>query len=107
MEYTSDSDVSDDTRDLVRRGLASVKRKRLTISSYPERAHERTSAVNMDTSNIRHPLNQEGPNGVSSTHGQSLAEREIANGQNHNMAIAKLLQLFFKNMFLLHHLLTF
>jgi len=61
MDYTSDSDVSEDTRDLVRQGLASVKRKRVTIASYPERAHERLSVVNMDTSNIRHPLCQEGP----------------------------------------------
>jgi len=29
-EYTSDSDVSDGTRDLVRQGLASVKRKKIT-----------------------------------------------------------------------------
>jgi len=87
MDYTSDSDVSEDTRELVRQGLASVKRKRVTIASYPERAHERLSAISMDTSNIRHSLCQEVPNGVSSTQGQSLARRETANGQNHNSSI--------------------
>jgi len=30
-EYTSDSDLSDDTRDLVKRGLATVRRKRLEV----------------------------------------------------------------------------
>jgi len=84
MDYTSDSDVSEDTRDLIRQGLASVKRKRSTLTSYPERAHERLSTISMDTSNIRHPLSHEGTNGVSSTHGQNVAGREIATGQNHN-----------------------
>jgi len=85
MEYTSDSDISEDTRDLMSQGLVSVKCKRLSTASQLGRIRERLSVVNMDTSNIRHPLCQEGPNGVSSTHGQSVAGREIANGQNHNM----------------------
>jgi len=88
MDYTSDSDVSEGTRDLVRQGLASVKRKRLTLTSYPERVHERLSTISMDTSNIRHPLSHEGTNGVSSTHGQNVAGREIATGQNHNNIIS-------------------
>jgi len=37
MEYTSDSDVSEDTQELVRQGLASVKRKRMTTSLRLER----------------------------------------------------------------------
>jgi len=84
MDYTSDSDLSEDTRDLVNQGLASVKRKRVTTVPHPERIPERLSVVNMDTSNIRYPLCHEGTNGISSTHGQGVAGRGIANGRNHN-----------------------
>jgi len=84
MEYTSDSDVSDDTRELVRQGLATVKRKRVTIALQPERLRERLSVSNMDTSHIRHPLCQDGLIGANSIHGLNPADREIANGQNHN-----------------------
>jgi len=84
MDYTSDSDISENTQDLVRQGLASVKRKRMIASSHPERPRERTSVSNMDTSNIRHPLCQDGPNGVTSTHGFNIASMEIAIERNHN-----------------------
>jgi len=60
MEYTSDSDVNEDTRDLVRQGLASVKRKRVIVALQPERLRERLSVHNMDTSSIRYPLSQDG-----------------------------------------------
>jgi len=84
MEYTSDSDVSEDTRDLVRQGLASVKRKRVTIALQPERLRERLSVPNMAISSIRHPLWQDGSIGAISTHGLNPADREFINGQNHN-----------------------
>jgi len=90
MDYTSDSDVSEDTQELVRQGLASVKRKRVTMSLGPERPRERLSVSNMDMSNIRHPLCQEGPNGATSTHGLNIASREIAIGQNHNSIMGKI-----------------
>jgi len=90
MDYTSDSDVSEDTQELVRQGLASVKRKRVTMSVRPERPRERLSVSNMDTSNIRHPLCQESTNGVTSTHGFNIASRKIAIEQNHNKCIGLL-----------------
>jgi len=84
MEYTSDSDVSEDTQELVRQGLASVKRKRMIPSIRPERPRERQAVSNMDISSIRHPLYPEGLNGVSSTHDSNIATREIAIDRNHN-----------------------
>jgi len=67
MKYTSDSDVSDGTRDLVRQGLASVKRKRVVVALQPEHPSERLSVSNMDTSHILHPLYQDGLIGAAST----------------------------------------
>jgi len=83
-EYTSDSDLSDDTRDLVHQGLTSVKRKRVREPLQIERPLERPSISNMDTSHIRHPLCQNGLIGVVSTHGLSSVIREIGNEQNYN-----------------------
>jgi len=84
MEYTSDSDVSEGTRDLVRQGLASVKRKRVVVALQSERLPESFSVSNTDTSQIRHPLCQDGLIGVASTHGLNSTEREIVNEQNYN-----------------------
>jgi len=83
-EYTSDADLSDGTRDLVRQGLASVKRKRVVEPSQIERPPERLSGSNMDISHIRHPLCQNGLVGVVSTHGLNSVVREIGNDQNYN-----------------------
>jgi len=83
-EYTSDSDVSDGTRDLVRQGLASVKRKRVTELLQSERPPERPSVSNMDISHIRHPLYQNGLIGVASTHGLNSVVRKIVNEQSYN-----------------------
>jgi len=85
MEYTSDSDISEDTQELVRQGLASVKRKRMITQSPPKLLSERLLVSNMDTSNIWHPLCQEGPNGVTSTHGFNIASTEMAIERNHNI----------------------
>jgi len=84
-EYTSDSDLSDGTRDLVRQGLASVKRKIVTESLQTERPPERPSVSNMDISHIRHPLCQNGLIGVVSTQGPNSVVREIGNEQNYNI----------------------
>jgi len=83
-EYTSDSDISEDTRELVRQGLATVKRKRKTVAFRTERLRERPSVPDMDTSQIRHPSRHEGATSAISTHGLNLNEREIVYGQNHN-----------------------
>jgi len=85
MDYTSDSDVSDDTRELVKRGLASVRRKRTTTTLQPERVYEHFSVPNMDNYNIRHPLCQDGVKGATSTHGLNIVDKEVVNGQNHNI----------------------
>jgi len=85
MDYTSDSDVSEDTRELVRQGLASVKRKRVAITSQPERPRERTLVPNMDPSQIRHPLRDEEVIGASLTQGLNLIEVKIVQDQNHNI----------------------
>jgi len=84
MDTTSDSDISEGTQDLVRQGLASVRRKRIGVASHLERLPERLSVSNMDTSRIRRPLRQEGLIGLASTHGLSMAERESSEAQNHN-----------------------
>jgi len=52
METTSDSDISEGTQDLVRQGLASVRRKRIRVALQLERLPERFSVHNMDTSRI-------------------------------------------------------
>jgi len=88
MDYPSDSDVSEDTRDLIDQGLASVKRKRLNTTSRTKRTSERISVPNMDTTSVRHPLRQENTTGATSTHGLDIAGREMAIGQNYNIALS-------------------
>jgi len=83
-ETTSDSDVSEYTQDLIRQGLASVRRKRIRISVELERPTECLSVPNMDTSRIRLPLDQDGLVSVALTHGLSSAGRESVEMQNHN-----------------------
>jgi len=88
MEYTSDSDVSEDTRELVRQGLASVKRRRVMTTVPAKRPRERTSVPNMDPSQIRHPLRGERVNDASSTQGLNLIEGKKVKDQNHNNDIS-------------------
>jgi len=86
MDYTSDSDLSDDTRELVHQGLASARRKRrVNIVTMPG-VQDRISGSIMDTPNVRHPLRQEASVGDTSIHG----ELTVGNGtsaicQNHNI----------------------
>jgi len=89
MDFTSDSDVSDGTRDLVRQGLASVKRRRVMTTTQRERPRERTSVPDMDPSQIRHPLPDEKVNGASSTQGLNPIEGKIVQDQNHNTGTAE------------------
>jgi len=69
MDYTSDSDVSENTRELVSQGLASVNRKRLNIASQSDSVRERPLVSNMDISSVRHHLRRRESNGDTSTHG--------------------------------------
>jgi len=89
MDYTSDSDLSDDTRDLVDRGLASVKRKRRTHTTQQDGVLGRTLDSNMDTFNARHPLGRIVPIGETSTHGLSRTGVETVISQNHNIIITR------------------
>jgi len=75
MNYTSDSDISDNTRELVSQGLASVKRKRFSRTSRVERIRDRVLVHNMDTSNVRSPLRHEAVNDETSTHGLFSTDR--------------------------------
>jgi len=85
MEYTSDSDLSDDTRELVSRGLASVRRKRRMPTTQSDDVHERFLVSNMDTSSVRHPSRRGVSFGDTSIHGLAVADVETANSQNHNI----------------------
>jgi len=87
MEYTSDSDLSDDTRDLVSRGLASVKRKRRLTTMQSDGVRERFSDSNMDTSNIGHPSGRGVSIGDTSTHGLAAEGAETAISQKRNIYI--------------------
>jgi len=89
MDYTSDSDVNEDTRELIDQGLASVKRKRLSTVSQTRRTSERISVPNMDITSVRHPLRQDSSTGATSTHGLYIAGREMAIGQNYNIGTAE------------------
>jgi len=85
MEYTRDSDLSDDTKDLVRRGLASVKRKRRIVTTQSEDTQNRYLDSNMDTFNVQHPSRHEASIGDASTHGLTTSGLDIVNSQNHNI----------------------
>jgi len=83
-DYTSDSDISEDTRELVKQGLASVKRKRIGVTSRIGRLREQVSVHNMDTPSVRSQLRREAAIGDTSTHGNATFDKEISNAQNHN-----------------------
>jgi len=76
MEYTSDSDVSDGTQELVRQGFASVRRKWANTALQPDRIYESFPVPNMDNYNIRHPLCQDGINDAASTHGLNMVVKK-------------------------------
>jgi len=85
MESTSDSDLSEDTRELVRRGLATARRKRRIPTTQLNSGQERFLVSNMDTSNVRHPSRRGVSFGDTSIHGLAVADVETANSQNHNI----------------------
>jgi len=83
-DYTSDSDISEDTRDLVKQGLASVKRKRRVATSRIGRLVEQAPVRNMDIPSVRSQLRREAVNSDTSTHGNLIIDRAMSNAQNHN-----------------------
>jgi len=84
MEYQYDSDISEDTRDLISQGLATDIRK---YNMRPEiGSSERDLALhrNMNASHVRLPLSQIVPMEEPSARGlNTLCERNVV-GQNHN-----------------------
>jgi len=86
MDYTSDSDVSEDTRELVNQGLASVKRKRRINVTQTAGAHERILGSITDTSNVRYPSRRKASIGDTWTQGMLTASAEVAISQNHNIS---------------------
>jgi len=82
MEYQYDSDISEDTRDLISRGLATDTRK---YKSRPELgSSERESAPNrsMNGSYVRFPLSHIVPVKEPSARGLNSVCGENAKGQN-------------------------
>jgi len=84
MDSPYDSDMREDTRELVEQGLVINHRK------YSSRA-ERTSSDrglaptrNMDTSSVHYPLTQIVSAGTTSTQGLTPVCRNIVSGQNRN-----------------------
>jgi len=88
-DYTSDSDISEDTRELVKQGLASVMRKRIVVTPRVGRLREQVSVHNMDISSVRSQLRRKSVNGDTSTHGNVTYDRELSNAQNHNSGTAE------------------
>jgi len=84
MEYTSDSDVRADTRELVDQGFASVRRKRMKVVTKVDGIRERRSVPSTDIPSVRHQGGPEEPVDDASTHGLNPIMREIITGQNYN-----------------------
>jgi len=84
MEYTSDSDVSDDTRDLISQGLASARRKRSNVRSNLDSVTQRRLVPNTDISSVRHPMWTENIDDAASTRELDTLRGIINTSQNHN-----------------------
>jgi len=87
MEYTSDSDLSEDTQDLVIQGFASVKRKQRIVTAQSDGVRERFPDSNMDISSVRHPSWRGVSIGDTSTHGLATTGIETVISQNHNTVL--------------------
>jgi len=84
MYYTCDSEVSDDTRELIEQRLASARRRRVTIAPQSDNVRHRASVHDMDISSVQHPSSSHASNGDGSTHGLTPTCRELVGGQSHN-----------------------
>jgi len=88
MDYQYDSDISEDTRDLISRGLATDTRK---YSLRPELgSSERDSALSrsMNTSHVRLPLSHIVQVEEPSARGLNMACGENVKGQNYNITMS-------------------
>jgi len=85
MDNPSDSDVSEDTRELIEQDLASARRRRVTIAPKSDSVRDRTSVHDMDISSVRYPSLHDASIGDASTHdGLTLTCRELVGDQSHN-----------------------
>jgi len=89
MDYTSDSDVSDDTRDLVSQGLASARRKRTKIMLNLDRSPQRRLVSNTDITSVRHQMRAESLNDAASTRELDPLIKTVNTSQNHNTNIGQ------------------
>jgi len=87
MEYTSDLDVSEDTRDLVNQGLASARRKRINVVSNLDSVIQRRLVPNTDIPSVRHPPWTGNLNDAASTREPDPLKGIINTSQNHNNII--------------------
>jgi len=85
MEYTSDSDVSEDTRELVYQVFASVRRKKMKVVTKADGVRKRHSVPSTDISSVRHQVWPEEPIDDASAHGLNPIMRKIITGQNYNI----------------------
>jgi len=86
-DYTSDSDVSEDTRELVNLGLASARRKRAKLSARAEKLPQWRLVPNTDTSSVRHQMLTENSIDAALTRDLNQSGRIIDISQNHNNII--------------------
>jgi len=84
-DYTSDSDVSEDTRELVNQGLASARRKRAKLSARPDTMPQRRLVPNTDISSVRHQMLIENSIDAALTHDLNQSGRIIGTSPNHNI----------------------
>jgi len=87
MDYTSDSDVSEDTRDLVNQGLASARRKRTNVRSNLDSIIQRRLVPSTDTPSVRHQSWTETLNDAASTRELDPLIRIVNTNQNHNISM--------------------
>jgi len=83
-DYTSDSDVSDDTRELVNQGLASARCKREKVTARSDPSAQRRLVPNTDISSVRHQMLTENSIDAALTRDLKQSGRIIDTSQNHN-----------------------
>jgi len=84
MESPYDSDMSDETRDLVEQGLAINRKKYSSRVGHDTDAYGLAPDRDMDTSSIRLPPTCGAIKGEPSTHGHNPTDVEDVGGQNRN-----------------------
>jgi len=85
MEYQYDSDISEDTRDLISRGLATDTRKYSDRTELRKSERDFAPARNMNVSHIRLPLAHIVQTEEPSTRGLNMAYGDNVKGQNYNI----------------------